>query len=309
MLALEIAKSVTWCTRYHDSSLALLSSTSIAAAILDSISTLGVLMVVHAEYFHALYSSSFLGAHLSLCILFDATRTRSFWLRPSFETVSYLSLVITILKFVLVGLLETPKTLNLEREGNNKTPLFGEAKAGFWSRLTVFWVNSTLITGFKHQLTVAGLGILGPDYSAAEISAKFAPFWDAADQTSPNALAWASMKAFFWSFWAAGIPRGMQNAFKFMAPFVAQKVIVFLTDDNPPSYAAGGLVAASAMVYTGYTVSSTITRSLCNGPKANSLTDVCNNGTILHESSRDEGSCCACDADHQEESSSEPFQG
>lgn len=255
MLALEVARSVVWCKRYPDPSLPALSSTSISAAVLCPLATLGVVAMVHAEFFHSMYSSSILGCHLSLWLLLDAARTRSFWLRSSFETVSGLSLTITLLKFVLVCLLEMPKTLIDERGGNSKTKVFGEAKAGFWNRSTVFWVYSIFMVGFRNELTVADLGTLGPDYSTRRITAKFEPMWQAADQKAPNALLWVCLKTFIWRFSAGGIPRVAMVICGLMMPVIAQRIIFYLSDDKPSSYVAGGLVAANGLAFFGFAVS------------------------------------------------------
>lgn len=255
MVALEIAKSAVWCQRYPDSTVPTLSATSLAAAILVPIAALLLAVMMHVEYFASTYSSSLIGGYMSIGILLDAAKTRSLWLRPTFNPAGQLSLVILVVKFLSIILQEVPKPLNQSALAN-RSDVYREAKAGFWTRTLALWVNPTLVYGFRNALSLSDLGNLGPDFSSATLLARFEPVWAATNKTAGNALAFACFKILMWPFLGAAIPRLVYTGIAMTMPLTVQKILIYMGDENPENYAAGGLMAATALTYAAFPVSS-----------------------------------------------------
>lgn len=253
MVALEVAKSAVWCQHYPDSTMPILSATSLAAAVLVPIATMLLAAMIHVEYFTSLYSSSFISGYMSICILLDAAKTRSLWLRLTFNSAGQLSLCIVALKFVAILLQEFQKPLNRKALAKHND-IFREAKAGFWTRTLAFWVNPTLIFGFRNSLNLSDLGSLGPSFSSAMLLANFELAWAAADKTARNALAFTCSKTLLWPLLGAAVPRLVYTGVAMSMPLTVQKILIYMGEENPQPYAGGGLVAATALSYLAFSV-------------------------------------------------------
>lgn len=243
MVALEVARSVVWCNgRFPNQSLPTLSSTSLASAVLGPASALMLLVMMHVEYFHAIYSSSVLGMWLLTILLLDSARTRSFWLRSAFAPIGQLSLVIVIIEIVFLALQEIPKTLN---DVSDKD-WFGEAKAGFLSRALLLWINKFMLRGYRTQLKTSSLGQLGPDFSAEALTARFETNWAATpDRKAKHALAWALFKTFKWAFLAGLIPQLIFTIAMFTLPLLIQQILNFMANPVQQSPVAAALLGAA----------------------------------------------------------------
>lgn len=205
------------------------------------------LVMMHIEYFHAIYSSSVIGVVMSLVVLLDAARARGFWIRSAFAPVGQLSLVIVLLEIAFIVLQEIPKTLKDSVAGNKH--FFREAKAGFWNRLLVLWVNAFLVLGYRTRLTLQHLGTLGPDFSTETLMDRFEVIWDKADRTRAHALPWACLKTFFWPFMAGAIPRALFSLTNLTIPLIVQQVLVYMKDESADPGYAGGLIGAITIGY------------------------------------------------------------
>lgn len=202
---------------------------------------------MHVEYFHSIYSSSVLGASLSLMVLLDAARARGFWIRSEFTPVGQLSLAIVILQIAFLVLQEVPKTLNSSALGSKR--FFYEAKAGFWNRMLMLWVNGFLLLGYRTCLTLQHLGSLGPDFSTERLVAIFEPTWEKADKKAKGALIWVCLRAFFSPFMAGAIPRVVFGVTKFTMPLTIQQILIYMNDPNANASYLGGLVGAIVLGY------------------------------------------------------------
>lgn len=203
---------------------------------------------MHVEYFHAIYSSSVVGAAMSMVLLLDSARTRGFWVRSeAFAPVGQLSLAIVMLEIVFIVLQEVPKPLKDSVVGNKH--FFKEAKAGFWSRMLVLWVNAFLFLGYQTRLTLANLGTLGPDFSTEALMNRFEAIWDETDRTKTHALPWAVLKAFFWPFMAGALPRALFSLTNLVMPLAVQQILVYMGDETADPAYSGALVGAIAIGY------------------------------------------------------------
>ena len=118
------------------------TSATIAAASLDVALALVIWLVLFAEQKHAIRTSAFLGLYLALGAVIDATRSRSYFLRPDLEILGYLSASAGATRLALSILEEIPKQVSLP-DGSTED-LDKEATSGHWSRTIFLWLNSTL---------------------------------------------------------------------------------------------------------------------------------------------------------------------
>lgn len=245
MVILEVTRSVVWCRgRFPEASLPALSGTSLASAVLGPASALMLLIMMHVEYFHAIYSSSVLGMGLLTILLLDSARTRSFWLRSAFAPVGQLSLVIVILEVTFLALQEVPKTLKTADDKD----WFGEAKAGFLSRGLLLWLNKFMLRGYHTNLSLSSLGTLGPDFSAEALTARFEKNWAATpNQKAKHALAWALFKTFKWAFLAGLIPQFFFIVAVFTLPLLIQQILNFMANPDQQSSVAAALLGAAVI--------------------------------------------------------------
>lgn len=250
MVAMEVARSVVWCRgRFPNSELSTLSGTSLASAVLGPASALAFLVMMHVEHFYTNYSSSVIGMGLFTTLLFDAARARSFWIRSSFAPTGQLSIVIVCLEIVFLVLQEIPKTLN----DVSAKDWFGEAKAGFFSRMFIGWLNRIMVLGYGSELTMGSLGTLGPQFSAEALAARLERNWDSATHDgkpkSKHALARAILRTFKWPLLAVVIPQWLHSITSFTLPLLIQQILIFMTSTDKQPPVAAALLGASIISY------------------------------------------------------------
>lgn len=180
LLAVELANTVL--TSRHGSLIR--NNASVAAAALSYVSTLSVLAIVYVEHRRSLRSSSFLSAFLSITMLFNVARARSYISRGRLDTFGALQVAIAILKLALISLEELSKQ-SLFRPGDGRSSIGPEMRGGFWNRSLFVWVNNTLLIGFRNVITVKELPEIGLEFSTERLSAKFQKTWKAGSLPSP----------------------------------------------------------------------------------------------------------------------------
>lgn len=133
--------------------------------------------VVIFEHQRILSSSTALpSVFLMLTVLFDISKTRSYFLR-AMNALAALSTVSTIFKFLLVALLEVPKRKYLIDEDMRQS-IGREAVAGFWNRAFFVWLNPIFIFSFRNLLHVEDLSALGPEFSSEELFKRLSMHWE-----------------------------------------------------------------------------------------------------------------------------------
>jgi len=180
LFGIEIANTVLTS---RDGSL-LQNSASISAAVLSCASMLSVIAIIYAEHYRSLRSSSFLSAFLSITMLFNITRARSYISRGGLDSFGAFQTVIAIFKLGLVALEEVSKQSLLQPE-LGRSSVGPETKGGFWSRSLFIWVNSTLLIGFRNAISVEDLPEIGLEFSTERLSTQFQKKWAAGTLLSP----------------------------------------------------------------------------------------------------------------------------
>lgn len=153
------------------------SVVSTAAAILSFGASIAIAIVLYVEHMYSLKTSTFLSIYLAMAALFDIVRARSYFIRPDLGAIGGISVALVILKLVLVALEEVSKARLIKSEYLRK-PLGKEFISGFWNRSLFIWLNSTLIMGFKKDITINELPDPGPEFDSEHLHERFEPNWE-----------------------------------------------------------------------------------------------------------------------------------
>ena len=227
---------------------------AVASAAVTCVGSICIFFLLYAEHIYSYRPSTLLSVYLTLMILFDIAKTRSYFLRGDLVALAGLSVAVVVIEFVLLLFQEVSKR-RLVTTRNSQPRLSGEALSGFWGRALFLWVNSTLKLGFRTILRVEDLKDLGPEFSSERLHADFEPHWQAASPTSSHSLANALLRTLYPEFLRVVVPRLCFLGFTFSQPWLIMSVIDTVVNGNPGSEVSGGLIGAATLVYTGIAIS------------------------------------------------------
>lgn len=227
---------------------------AVAAAVMACVASICIVFLLYAEHIYSYRPSTLLSVYLTLMVLFDIAKTRSYFLRGDLGSLPGLSVAVTVLEFVLLLFQEVSKR-RLVTARHRIPKLSGEAVSGFWGRALFLWVNSTLRLGFRRILRVEDLKDLGPEFSSERLHANFEPHWNKSSSTSNHALAVALLRALLPEFMSVVIPRLFFLVFNFSQPWLIMAVIHTVVKGNPSSDVSGGLIGATILIYIGIAIS------------------------------------------------------
>lgn len=184
-------------------------------------------------------------------MLLDATRARSFAMRPGLETASGLMGAVAAFKFTLAVLLEVRKRLTPELEARN---LAGEMTSGFWNRSVIAWINGLMFVGYRRCLQMSDLKNLDETYSARYLDAQFTRIWSKAPK-GERALFNTYVRIFGPEILLSCVPQAGNVACTFSNVYLMRAILQYLdAPDSAESFSAGGLVAATALSYFSFMV-------------------------------------------------------
>lgn len=159
---------------------------ALASATLCCVADLFVATLVFVEYRHCLRTSAALSLYISIGVILDGVKTRSYFLRPHLPgmvTIGALCAASAAAKLSLAMLEEVPKRSHLGKN-HLRNAVGGESLSGFWSRSLFIWLNSTFLLGFRSLLDVRDPENLGPDLDADRLYAQFRQVWDKSKSAS-----------------------------------------------------------------------------------------------------------------------------
>lgn len=250
ILGLSVASSVAWCTGPSSTRTI---PTMIPASAMFSIAAAALAILVWVEHHKARQPSFVLSFYLSIAMLLDAARARSFSMRSGMESAAALTAAVAALKFVLVVLLEIPACQTPELQSQCLT---GELTCGFWNRSVIGWINPLLLIGFRRNLQMSDLKSLDETYSTKYLDQKFTEIWDKEPKTK-RALTKAFMRMFGADILLACLPQMAFIGFDLSNVYIMQAILTYLAAPAPgESYTPGGLLAATAFGYAGLMVRS-----------------------------------------------------
>lgn len=213
-------------------------------------STVGA--VLYWEHRRSIRTSALLGLHLAIGILIDATKSRSYYMRPGLENISALASIAGSIRLGLLILEELPK--DIIQPDSDADEIGREALGGFWSRTCFLWLNSTLLLGFRRMLTIDDLGSIGPEFSSRRLYMRFAGPWKAADKSSKHTLLFTCARVLGWRFAVILIPRLAVTLCSFAQPYLLERSIELIGNPHPQEGEADGMVAAIAVAFVGIAI-------------------------------------------------------
>lgn len=172
LFGVDCASLVLWCTSSDYR-----TKISVGASALACLAAVAVLCVVYTIHRRALQSSGIISLYLSIGIIFDAIKIRSYNFHPGMEKLAYLSIATVVLKSLLVLAEEWMKRADI-KDKHTRTSAGDESLSGFWGRSLFIWLNKTLLIGFHSLLATEDLGNIGQEFDSELLLAKSSAIWD-----------------------------------------------------------------------------------------------------------------------------------
>lgn len=148
--------------------------TSLTAAILALISSIGLQLLSHLEHLYSIQPSSLLSLFLSLSLLFDIIRARTLWL-ARYTTIAVIYTVSISVKLIWFYLESRSKQDSLI----NKTIQYGaEDIRSLYNRSFFWWINQLFALGFRTDLSVESLPHLDQAMSTHTVYRAVKKRWD-----------------------------------------------------------------------------------------------------------------------------------
>lgn len=231
---------------------------SIPSALVSLIATILILLVSHFEHLKSVRPSTLLVSFLTLTCLFEATRTRTYWL--SGEKALAITLSVSLGFRLLTLNLESLSKRGLLQTYDEKIAV--EQLAGPISRTAFHWLNGLLKKGYHQVLHPGDLGPVDNRLLNARLRPKFQPISNhykintsvSEKDVSPtgNRLIWLTFST-LGRIWAGPIvARLAVTAFAFTQPFLANAALTYLQADSTiPASHGYGLIGAAFLCYVG----------------------------------------------------------
>ncbi|KAK3185969.1 hypothetical protein K4F52_005192 [Lecanicillium sp. MT-2017a] len=154
------------------------TTTAIVASALSCLAALLVTIIVALAHLYSLRSLAAISVYLTLTVLFDAAKTRSYFARDDTHDLAYASIAAAAIKGLLMILEEIPKRATITDEALRRSAS-REVVSGFWTRSFFVWLNELLLLGYRSIITMEDLESLGPEFSSETLHKKFTKIWDA----------------------------------------------------------------------------------------------------------------------------------
>ncbi len=243
LTGLQIANAALWWNFPLDSTLAN------AAGLMSCVSAVCIIIILFAGHVYFVHSPGFLSLFLSVTMLFDIAITRTYFNRHGLATLGKVHAPLPVIKLAIVILEEVSKR-TLIRAEELRTSLGHEAVAGFWNRSIFFWVNSTLLIGFRSKIAQDSLGDMDPQFSSERLQTEFRRIWEHGDEhKSKHALLLACLHTVPWLFIFIVPPRLFYIGFSYAQPFLLQEVVKVVSEEVADPAVGNGLIAAAGLVF------------------------------------------------------------
>ncbi|KAJ4856963.1 ABC transporter domain-containing protein [Trichoderma breve] len=230
----------------------------ISSATLEVIASALLLPVSFSEHARSRRPSFLLSVYLTLSLLFDIARARSFWLVAVTRSEDAFAGVFTAsvaLKAVIFLTESYPKTRWILWGTGSHSP---EETTGFWGLAVFSWLWKLFILGRRKVLSLDDLFHLDHHMSSDVLRRKLQQAIDASStRGQKNGLAKALAKSLAGPFLFPVVPRIALSAFKFGQPFLTNSLLSYLEipASERPVNSGYGLIGAVFLVYSGIALS------------------------------------------------------
>ncbi|RFU76622.1 abc transporter [Trichoderma arundinaceum] len=230
----------------------------IASATLEVVAILLILPLSFWEHARSPRPSLLLSVYLTLSLILDAARTRSFWLLAVTRDENVFAAIFTagLGVKVIVFLAESQsKSRWIQWDSNSHSP---EEIAGFYGLAFFSWLWKLFVRGHNRLLTLDDLFPLDQDMASDILREKL----QASMKASPTrgrkfGLVTVLVKSLYGPFLLPVAPRIALSTFKFCQPFLINSLLSYLLipASERPVNSGYGLIAAAFLVYSGIALS------------------------------------------------------
>lgn len=225
------------------------TSTSLAATVLTFLASAAIVAVVYGSHLNEFHASFVSSLYLSLTLLLDATKSRSFFNRPGLASLGAVAATTAGLKLVLVVLEEIPKTKLILTPSPHISP---ETTSGLWSRMTFVWVLPLLTRGYSRTIGIDDINGIGPEFAADRLYKEFGSVLTKSRSKTGFGLAMVCFRCMPLGFLAIIVIELFSTMFSFVRPFILQRVIAYLQKEDPPAAQGNSLIGAAVISLIGY---------------------------------------------------------
>ncbi|KAK6343113.1 hypothetical protein TWF718_008486 [Orbilia javanica] len=239
---LKLILAIVWTFRAP-----VLTKTSIAAAVVSFCEVLAIAIVSSHEHVRNIRPSSLISLALTVSIVFDIIRARTF-ININFDNLLTALFTASIASKASVLLLEAKdKRIFLRSPDTEKPP---EETSGLFSRSVFWWLTPLLRTGYSKILSFSDLWHLDDRIDAPDVKDHFYQTWLQRYSHSKRKykLARSSFRALIWLFLSPIIPNIIFVGLNFSQPFLISRMITFVRSDDPTEVGYL-LLLAFAVVY------------------------------------------------------------
>ncbi|KAJ3498397.1 hypothetical protein NLG97_g1148 [Lecanicillium saksenae] len=210
------------------------TTASIPAASLDFVAALALTLLIFVEHRRALRESAFLGLYLSVTVLLEIAKCRSYFRRTGLEALGGLAAAAAVFRLAIVLLQEIPRTNHIIEDETRR--LTGkEAAAGFWTRSLFLWLNPLIWKGYRGTINIEDISEIGAEFSSRTLFKQFHPRWLTRDKLATLCLARALLSQMWiyllWCF----IARLAFTGCSFALPFILLRLTDVISENDPES--------------------------------------------------------------------------
>ena len=250
LIILQIAIIAEWATSSH-----IQTGASVPNAAIKLVGMIAIALLSYVEHKKTVRPSLLVEAWLCLTIIFDVARIRTLYLLRTQNTSAAMNTIWLALKITLLAVEATSKCDILRPEFKSTPP---EALSGLLGKLSFWWLNPLLRTGFGRTLSLDDLFPLDKHLSSEYLYERLQVAVTKLKSEGSNSLLKRYFTKLQWHLFAVAPPRLGLIAFNFCQPFLISRAIDFSqqSEAESPKNIGYGLIGAYFLVYCGIALTS-----------------------------------------------------
>ncbi|KAH8681655.1 putative ATP-binding cassette transporter [Xylariales sp. PMI_506] len=228
---------------------------SVPVAVVNLFVATLILGLSWLEHTRSIRPSTLLATYLFFTLLFDVVQVRTLWLQNAHTSLVGVFTCSAVVKATLLVLESKNKRRHLKTSYAQLPP---ESTSGIINRSVMWWLNELFHRGYRMLIPVDSLYQLDQSLSSDELAEKIGRAWKA--RTIPERrfeYPWAVLRAFWYPFLQAIIPRLFRIGFTIAQPFLITAALDLLTEPETAATnnQAYGIIGAAALIYLGIAIS------------------------------------------------------
>ncbi|TGO57755.1 hypothetical protein BCON_0062g00250 [Botryotinia convoluta] len=236
---------------------------SLPAALLALIAILGLCILSYFEHSRNIRPSSIINAYLFFTLSFDAAQLRTRWLRGNNVAGNAIATSILGVKLLLLILEAKGKRKILFQRYGYLSP---ESTSGLFARSLFWWSNPLFRLGFGGVVRDEDLFVADGELLSDSCEDRLRKYWGKRTKYPQNhTLMWVMLRAMLGPLTASILPRLALTFFRFMQPFLINKIVSLVSNPDSESSDNGwGLITASGLIYIGLALTASLSQHKAN---------------------------------------------